>query len=96
MNYNYFKYAIEQELERVANHIVNYYQQEETTLGANIGEMLFLETTAKWQWRKDHDIGMVEVDILSCITKIMLGENYFEVDTTEDLHYIVINEEIDL
>ena len=96
MNYNYFKYAIEQELERVSNHIVNYYQQEETTFRANIGEMLVLETTAKWQWRKDHDIGMVEVDILGCTTRIMLGESYFEVDTTEDLHYIVINEEIDL
>ena len=49
MNYNYFKYAIEQQLERVANHIVNYYQQEETTLGANIVAILVLETTAKCQ-----------------------------------------------
>ena len=96
MNYSYFQEVIESELERVTNHIVNHYQQDETYIRANIDDKLVLETRAKWKWRKDHDIGMVEVEIKSCTTRINIGEHYFDLDTTEELHYIVMNEEIEL
>jgi hypothetical protein len=96
MNYSYFQEVIESELERVTNHIVNHYQQDETYIRANIDGKLVLETRAKWKWRKDHDIGMVEVEIKSCITRINIGDQYFDIDTTSELHYSVINEEIEL
>ena len=96
MNYSYFQEVIESELERVTNHIVNHYQQDETYIRANIDDKLVLETRAKWNWRKDHDIGMVEVEIKSCTTRINIGDQYFDIDTTEDLYYSVINEEIEL
>ena len=96
MNYSYFQEVIESELERVTNHIVNHYQQDETYIRANIDGKLVLETRAKWKWRKDHDIGMVEVEIKSCTTRINIGDQYFDIDTTSELYYSIMNEEIEL
>jgi hypothetical protein len=39
---------------------------------------------------------MVEVEIKSCTTRINIGDQYFDIDTTSELHYSVINEEIEL